>query len=274
MKLLKPEAAGCGRWWSSDRSDDRRPIFSPSPLHPARAGVVLLHAGNSFMRPTCVNQLSLTNNRWSIRKRETLAVAKKNSHLNHPAIEHSLSRAQKTAKAKGLSTTTTKIMSNFVLTFLLLLQAVGHCLSFSVSDKQQQQQRVFISTPSKATNRIVSDLMTSQPHLFTLAPHTPVDEAIATLLQAGVSGAPVIERLKNAENPDRVDCRLVGFVSSFDFLPREESGSLVTLGELEDSETARRILGQTVQDIMTRDPVTVTTNDLMKIAAETMAKHR
>jgi len=115
--------------------------------------------------------------------------------------------------------------------------------------------------------------MTSQPHLFTLAPHTPVDEAIATLLRAGVSGAPVVERLKNAET-DKVDCRLVGFVSSFDFLPREESGSLVTLGELEDSETARRILGQTVQDIMTRDPLTVTNNDLMKAAAETMAKHR
>ncbi|KAL7542983.1 hypothetical protein ACHAXR_012295 [Thalassiosira sp. AJA248-18] len=162
-----------------------------------------------------------------------------------------------------------------LLSLLLLLQALVPSLSFSVPDNQnqQQQQRVFISTPTKSTNRIVSDLMTSQPHLFTLAPHTPVDEAIATLLQAGVSGAPVIERLKNAET-DQVVNRLVGFVSSFDFLPREESGSLVTLGESEDSETARRILGQTVQDIMTRDPVTVTTNDLMKVAAETMAKHR
>lgn len=93
------------------------------------------------------------------------------------------------------------------------------------------------------------------------------------LLQAGVSGAPVIERLKNSET-EQVECRLVGFVSSFDFLPREETGSLVTLGDEEDSETARRILGQTVQDIMTRDPVTVTTNELMKVAAETMAKHR
>jgi len=162
-----------------------------------------------------------------------------------------------------------------LLSFLLIIQALGQCLSFSTtpSSSAQKEQRIFISTPTKSTTRIVSDLMTSQPHLFTLAPHTPVDEAIATLLQAGVSGAPVIERLKNAEN-DQVESRLVGFVSSFDFLPREESGSLVTLGELEDSETARRILGQTVQDIMTRDPVTVTTNDLMKTAAETMARHR
>ena len=71
--------------------------------------------------------------------------------------------------------------------------------------------------------------MTSAPNLFTLDPHTPVDVAIVTLLQAGVSGAPVVERLKNAET-DQVDSRLIGFVSSFDFLPREESGTLVELG--------------------------------------------
>jgi len=171
-------------------------------------------------------------------------------------------------------------MISKLLPILLVLHfAMQSCLSFSTKNpsaphqQQQQQQRVFISTPSNPTNRIVSDLMTSQPNLFTLAPHTPVDEAIATLLRAGVSGAPVVERLKDAET-DRVDTRIVGFVSSFDFLPREESGSLVTLGEMEDSETARRILGRSVRDIMTRDPVTVTTNDLMKTAAETMAKHR
>jgi len=66
----------------------------------------------------------------------------------------------------------------------------------------------------------------------------------------------------------------VGFVSSFDFLPREEVGSLVPVGDLENGETARRILGQRVKDIMTRDPVVVGTNDLMKTAAEIMAKHR
>ena len=165
----------------------------------------------------------------------------------------------------------TSLMKN-ILSLILLLQLVLQYAS-AFSANPAQHDRVFISTPTRNTNKIVSDLMTSEPHLFTLAPHTPVDEAIFSLLQAGVSGAPVIERLKNAET-DKVENRLVGFVSSFDFLPREESGTLVTLGDLEDSETARRILGQTVQDIMTRDPVTVTTNDLMKAAAETMAKHR
>jgi CBS domain-containing protein len=130
-------------------------------------------------------------------------------------------------------------------------------------------QRVFISTPAKQNIKIVSDLMTQNP--FTLSPSTPVDEAIASLLAAGVSGAPVVERLKSQN--DKVELSLVGFVSSFDFLPREESG-LITLGEMEDSETARRILGQSVGEIMTREPVTVTTNDFMKTAAEVMAKHR
>lgn len=80
-----------------------------------------------------------------------------------------------------------------------------------------------------------------------------------------------MERIKSQD--ETVELSLVGFVSSFDFLPREESG-LVTLGEMMDSETARRVLGQSVKDIMTRNPVTVTTNDLMKTAAEVMAKHR
>jgi len=156
---------------------------------------------------------------------------------------------------------------NSLLSSLFLLALLGHTSAFSSS------QRVFISTPAKNTNRIVSDLMTSEPHLFTLSPKTPVDEAIATLLAAGVSGAPVVEHLKNAET-GKTENRLVGFVSSFDFLPREETGTLVSLGDLEDSETARRILGQTVKDIMTNNPITVTTNDLMKKAAEVMAKHR
>jgi CBS domain-containing protein len=163
-----------------------------------------------------------------------------------------------------------------LLPFLLLLQSIVQSTSFSVSDGNESGNRVFVSTPAKTSIRIVSDCMNSDP--FMLSPKTPVDEAIASLLAAGVSGAPVVERLKIADavdgRKDKFELRLVGFVSSFDFLPREEVGSLVPVGDLEDSETARRILGQRVKDIMTRDPVTVGTNDLMKTAAEVMAKNR
>eukprot|EP00804_Cyclotella_cryptica_P027952 CCRYP_003840-RA/>CCRYP_003840-RA protein AED:0.02 eAED:0.02 QI:354/1/1/1/1/1/2/184/226 len=173
------------------------------------------------------------------------------------------------------------IPTKLLLSLLALHSSLLHLSAFSASSRNgdaTSQRRVFISTPAKTNIKIVSDLMTQNP--FTLSPQTSVDEAIATLLAAGVSGAPVVERLKSAEEDGgdgkkkgKVELRLVGFVSSFDFLPREESG-LVTLGDMEDSETARRILGQTVREIMTRNPVAVTTNDLMKTAAEVMAKHR
>lgn len=123
--------------------------------------------------------------------------------------------------------------------------------------------------PAKRNIKIVSDLMTQDP--FTLSPSTSVDEAIRELLAAGVSGAPVVERHKSQDG--KMQLSLVGFVSSFDFLPKEESG-LIMLGEMEDSETARRILGQSVNDIMTRNPITVTSNDSMQTASEVMAKHR
>mmetsp|Transcript_12167 Transcript_12167/g.25647 ORF Transcript_12167/g.25647 Transcript_12167/m.25647 type:complete len:223 (+) Transcript_12167:311-979(+) len=165
---------------------------------------------------------------------------------------------------------------------LILLPLLNSTTSFSANKDPQtspsssSQNRVFVSTPAKSSIRIVSDLMTQDP--FTLSPQTSVDEAIVRLLAAGVSGAPVVERLKIAEatatKKEKYENRLVGFVSSFDFLPREEVGSLVPVGDLENGETARRILGQRVKDIMTRDPVVVGTNDLMKTAAEIMAKHR
>ncbi|EJK64944.1 hypothetical protein THAOC_14262, partial [Thalassiosira oceanica] len=117
-----------------------------------------------------------------------------------------------------------------------------------------------------------SEELETVPHLFTLSPDTKVDEAISQLVSYSISSAPVVERLKDAET-NQVFARLVGFVSSFDFLPREETGSLVTLGETKD-DVARRILGRTVEDVMTRDPISVTTNQNMKEAAEVMAGHR
>lgn len=163
---------------------------------------------------------------------------------------------------------TLKMANKSIRRFLLLASCFAASSSaFSVGNSQ----RVFISTPSK-TEKIVADLMTSEPHLFTLSPDTKVDDAISQLVSYSISSAPVVERLKDAET-NQVFNRLVGFVSSFDFLPREETGSLVTLGETKDA-VARRILGRTVEDVMTRDPITVTTNQNMKEAAEVMAGHR
>ena len=94
-------------------------------------------------------------------------------------------------------------LNNIISALVAFALMIGSTSAFSSS------QRVFISVDAKNTNRIVSDLMTSEPHLFTLSPTTPVDEAIATLLAAGVSGAPVCEHLKNAQN-GKTENRLVG----------------------------------------------------------------
>lgn len=158
------------------------------------------------------------------------------------------------------------------LFFLLLAPPSSSAFSASDGSGAAHGRRVFISTPQQYPIRTVSDCMTAEP--FLLSPHTLVDNAIAQLLAADVSGAPVVEGLRSAQEDGGDGRRLVGFVSSFDFLPREESGSLVPLGDLEDSETARRILGRTVGNIMTMDPVTVGPDDLMKTAAEVMAKKR
>lgn len=155
-----------------------------------------------------------------------------------------------------------RIMIAKIFISLLLIEYGTQTVAFS-------SQRVFVSKPHRQNVKIVSDLMTQDP--FTLSPSTPVDEALSDLLLVGVSGAPVVERLKTQDG--KIELSLVGFVSSFDFLPREEDG-LVMLGAMEDSETARRILGQNVGDIMSKNPVTITNNDLMKTAAEKMAKHR
>ena len=74
---------------------------------------------------------------------------------------------------------------NLWSTLLLLQLCIIQCISFSTQSSSSSSsqtsssggQRVFVSTPTKSTNRIVSDLMTSQPHVFTLSPHTPVDQA-------------------------------------------------------------------------------------------------
>ena len=80
---------------------------------------------------------------------------------------------------------------NLWSTLLLLQLCILQCISFSTqssssSSSQTGGQRVFVSTPTKSTNRIVSDLMTSQPHLFTLSPHTPVDQASELVELLGV----------------------------------------------------------------------------------------
>lgn len=150
--------------------------------------------------------------------------------------------------------------SSSVLTAILLFLSAN---AFSVN-------RVFVSTPAQTQQRLVQDCMS--PHPVCLKTTDTVDEAIQQLLNLGFNGAPVV---------DPITRNLVGVVSAFDFLQKEEGGTLLPLVQ-DDSpqdlkhtaDAARRICAKTVQDLMTPDPVTISPTTTMREAAEIMTRDR
>jgi CBS-domain-containing membrane protein len=89
--------------------------------------------------------------------------------------------------------------------------------------------------------------MTGLEDVTALAPMMSTDEAMATLLVSGLSGAPVVDRNR----------KLVGVVSSFDFLQKEAfEGALLPMegsraNVVKYVQAAQKICGQVVSDIMT-----------------------
>jgi CBS domain-containing protein len=90
------------------------------------------------------------------------------------------------------------------------------CWAFTASSSgAATNKRVFVSTPvSKYPKRLVKDCMTPASLILTLSPSQAVDESMGLLLSRGLSGAPVVDK----------DQRLVGMVSSFDFVQQEAFG--------------------------------------------------
>ena len=109
------------------------------------------------------------------------------------------------------------------------------------------------------------------PNPVTLKTTDTVDEAIQILLRHSFNGAPVI---------DPVTGNLVGVISAFDFLSKEEAGAVLPFeaGDLEEQQEmammARRIVATTVGDLMTDAALTVPMDMNMKDAAELMIKDR
>jgi len=129
--------------------------------------------------------------------------------------------------------------------------------------------RVFVGTPTKANPRLVRDCMTPKPK--TLKTTDTVDEAIVALLAAGFNGAPVLDPITN---------NLVGCVTAFDFIQKEETGGIL-LFDMEDPETqhdmavsARKIVATTVGELTTEEAVTIHMNTSMKDAAEMLTKEQ
>eukprot|EP00429_Kryptoperidinium_foliaceum_P059598 CAMPEP_0176092380 /NCGR_PEP_ID=MMETSP0120_2-20121206/46281_1 /TAXON_ID=160619 /ORGANISM="Kryptoperidinium foliaceum, Strain CCMP 1326" /LENGTH=202 /DNA_ID=CAMNT_0017426295 /DNA_START=64 /DNA_END=669 /DNA_ORIENTATION=- len=130
--------------------------------------------------------------------------------------------------------------------------------------------RVFVSTPAQTQQKLVKDCMTPNP--ICLKTTDSVDDAIQKLLNLGFNGAPVV---------DPIAGNLVGIISAFDFLSKEEGGTLLPLvqdGNPQNlklaADAARRICAKTVEDLMSLDPLTISPNTTMKEAAEIMTRDR
>jgi CBS domain-containing protein len=139
------------------------------------------------------------------------------------------------------------------------------CLSLASSFSTN---RVFVGTPSKTNPLLVKDCMTLNP--TTLKTTDTVDEAIQELLRMGFNGAPVVD--PGTDN-------LVGVVSAFDFLLKENGGALLEMHGtkeemMEMAQAARKICATTVGHLMTPIACSISPNMSMKEAAAIMTMDR
>lgn len=110
----------------------------------------------------------------------------------------------------------------------------------------------------------VSDVMSTD--IVTVTPDTPLKDAATTMLEAGVSGLPVVD-----------DGFLVGIITEADFVDREAANDppmrYRLLGVLFGRRTGRTNSGRTVGDVMSTDLVTVEGNMSVARAARFMVDH-
>lgn len=131
--------------------------------------------------------------------------------------------------------------------------------------------RVFVSTPSQTLQgRLVEDCMTPNP--ICLRTSDSVNDAIQELLLLGFNGAPVLDANSN---------QFVGMISAFDFLQKEEGGTLLPIVQdgnpqeiHQNVEAVRKICARTVGDLMTRQSVTLNPSMTMREASEIMLRDR
>jgi CBS domain-containing protein len=158
-----------------------------------------------------------------------------------------------------------------MLTLLLAFLLVGEAHVENVDAAFAGQGRVFVSTPvSNFPKRSVFECMSPIPKDHVLTPEMSVEDTMGVLLQNGLTGAPVV-------NQERL---VVGMVSSFDFLQKEAfEGALLPMeGSAANVEkyveAAKKICGQSVFDVMTPNPRTISPNRPMREAAAMMTAER
>jgi CBS domain-containing protein len=115
-------------------------------------------------------------------------------------------------------------------------------------------------------NKTVADIMTSNP--MTVKPETPLKEAIAIIAKNKISGLPVVDE----------EDKLVGIISENDLMWQETGvepppyimilDSVIYLENPNRYEKEiHKALGETVQDVMTEKPITITADKPVKQAA-------
>lgn len=115
----------------------------------------------------------------------------------------------------------------------------------------------------------VKDLMST--HLLTVRPDTPLADAVTLMLRHKVSGLPVVDEIGT----------LVGVVSEGDLLRRielgtEDQGSTWALRLFRPEKLAETYTithGRKVEDVMSRNPITVESTAPLRDAAQLMQKH-
>lgn len=149
-----------------------------------------------------------------------------------------------------------------LLSILSLSFALGSAAAFTAD-------RVFVSTPARnLPKKTVQDCMSPAQHV--LKADMTVDQTMNMLLENGLSGAPVV----NEKN------QVVGIVSSYDLIQREAfAGALLPMdGSVENVERyvscAQKICGQKVEDVMTINPTTVSSETSMQVAASLMMEKK
>ena len=119
------------------------------------------------------------------------------------------------------------------------------------------------------TNKIVSEVMSSNP--ITVKPKTPLKEAIKILAEKHISGLPVVDD----------NGKLVGIVSETDLMWQESGVTPPPYIMLLDSiiflenpgryeKEIHKALGETVEEIMTKNPLTTRSQEQLSATAKLM----
>jgi CBS domain-containing protein len=122
-------------------------------------------------------------------------------------------------------------------------------------------------------HELVADLMTRDP--IVVRPETSITVAISLFGQHHISGLPVVD--------DRG--KLVGMISATDLMWREKGiemplyimfldGFISLQNPIKQQRELHKVLGQTVGEVMSTDPISITTDRTLATAAKLMAENR